>query len=50
MEKSFANVARQVWISPHGDKQLLNDVVEIMKENHGLTFTLKVGKSPYIGR
>lgn len=41
---------KEVWVSPHGDRQLLRDVAEMMKRKHGLSFGIKASKSPYNGR
>jgi len=49
-KEQLRSVFKEVWISPHGDKQLLKNVAEIMKQKHGLTFTIKASKSPYNGR
>lgn len=41
---------KEVWISPHGDKQLLKDVAEMMNKKYGLNYVTKTSRSPYNGR
>lgn len=46
----LGRLLKEIWVSPHGDRQVLLSSAQIMVAKHGLSCEIKESSSPYNGR
>ena len=50
VKSPLCGLIKEIWVSPHGDRQVLLTSAQIMAAKHGLSCEIKESSSPYNGR